>query len=122
MRIPYIDGQTGVAQKHYDNERSQRERMPGRSGGQVYTYPQVSHKPLQEQDIIAEFTLTLLVFMKTLLLVTDFFFHFTTYAASVAKEAVPVLAVLHAAAAPALRARCGGVARGGRGLRDRGQQ
>jgi len=40
MRIPYIDGQTGVAQKHYDNERRERERMPGRSGGQVYTYPQ----------------------------------------------------------------------------------
>ena len=52
MRIPYIDGQTGVAQKHYDNERKERERMPGRSGGQVYTYPQVSHKQEQEQHII----------------------------------------------------------------------
>ena len=41
MRIPYIDGQTGVAQKHYDNQRSSRERMPGRQTGQVYTYPQV---------------------------------------------------------------------------------
>jgi len=40
MRIPYIDGQTGVAQKHYDNHRSARERMPGRQDGQVYTYPQ----------------------------------------------------------------------------------
>ena len=28
MRIPYIDGQTGVAQRHYDNQRSRRERMP----------------------------------------------------------------------------------------------
>ena len=28
MRIPYIDGQTGVAQRHYDNQRSSRERMP----------------------------------------------------------------------------------------------
>ena len=41
MRIPYIDGQTGVAQKHYDNYRSPRERMPGLSSGQVYSYPQV---------------------------------------------------------------------------------
>ena len=41
MRIPYIDGQTGVAQKHYDNHRNARERMPGDSQlGQVYSYPQ----------------------------------------------------------------------------------
>ena len=44
MRIPYIDGQTGVAQKHYDNSRTARERMPGRMSGQVYTYPQVHDK------------------------------------------------------------------------------
>lgn len=43
MRIPYIDGQTGVAQKHYDNYRTARERMPGRRTGQVYTYPQVGY-------------------------------------------------------------------------------
>ena len=43
MRIPYIDGQTGVAQKHYpDQQRSARERMPGLARGQVYSYPQVS--------------------------------------------------------------------------------
>ena len=43
MRIPYIDGQTGVAQKHYpDQQRSARERMPGVTRGQVYSYPQVT--------------------------------------------------------------------------------
>ena len=43
MRIPYIDGQTGVAQKHYpDQQRSARERMPGLARGQIYSYPQVS--------------------------------------------------------------------------------
>jgi len=40
MRIPYVDGQTGVAQKHYNNYRVARERMPGVRDGQVYTYPQ----------------------------------------------------------------------------------
>ena len=28
MRIPYIDGQTGVAQRHYNSVRHKRERMP----------------------------------------------------------------------------------------------
>jgi len=40
MRIPYVDGQTGVAQKHYNNSRVSRERMPGSRAGQVYSYPQ----------------------------------------------------------------------------------
>jgi len=40
MRIPYVDGQTGVAQKHYNNSRISRERMPGVKPGQVYSYPQ----------------------------------------------------------------------------------
>jgi len=40
MRIPYIDGQTGVAQKHYDTQRHRRERMPGQKEGQIYSYPQ----------------------------------------------------------------------------------
>jgi len=40
MRIPYVDGQTGVAMKHYNNMRMARERMPGRREGQVYSYPQ----------------------------------------------------------------------------------
>ena len=40
MRIPYVDGQTGVAMKHYNNVRVSRERMPGRRDGQVYSYPQ----------------------------------------------------------------------------------
>ena len=51
MRIPYIDGQTGVAQKHYDNQRNARERMPGRRRGQVYTYPQVSLEHLIIQTV-----------------------------------------------------------------------
>lgn len=40
MRIPYVDGQTGVAMKHYNNMRMAKERMPGRREGQVYSYPQ----------------------------------------------------------------------------------
>ena len=32
--------QTGVAQRHYDNERVKRERMPGMKQGQIYSYPQ----------------------------------------------------------------------------------
>jgi len=40
MRLPYIDSQTGVAQRHYNSERLKRERMPGRKMGQIYTYPQ----------------------------------------------------------------------------------
>ena len=39
MRGPYIDSQTGVAQKHYPRH-SARERMPGVLEGQVYSYPQ----------------------------------------------------------------------------------
>jgi len=39
MRGPYVDGQTGVAQKHYQSH-SARERMPGIREGQVYSYPQ----------------------------------------------------------------------------------
>jgi len=40
MRIPYVDGQTGVAMKHYNNTRVAKERMPGRREGQLYGYPQ----------------------------------------------------------------------------------
>ena len=40
MRLPYIDSQTGVAQRHYDTERNKRERMPGVRQGQIYAYPQ----------------------------------------------------------------------------------
>ena len=39
-RLPYIDSQTGVAQRHYNSERNKRERMPGLKQGQVYSYPQ----------------------------------------------------------------------------------
>jgi hypothetical protein len=35
MRLPYIDGQTGVAQRHYNSQRNRRERMPGAKHGQV---------------------------------------------------------------------------------------
>jgi len=40
MRLPYIDSQTGVAQRHYNSERLKRERMPGQKQGQIYSYPQ----------------------------------------------------------------------------------
>lgn len=38
-RMPYVDGQTGIAQKNNNCERSRRERMPGKREGQIYTYP-----------------------------------------------------------------------------------
>lgn len=34
MRLPYIDGQTGVAQRHFNSQRHKRERMPGARPGQ----------------------------------------------------------------------------------------
>ena len=40
MRLPYVCGQTGVAQKHYNTSKRASERMPGSRLGQVYTYPQ----------------------------------------------------------------------------------
>jgi hypothetical protein len=40
MRLPYIDGQTGVAQRHYNTLRASKERMPGTKVGQIYSYPQ----------------------------------------------------------------------------------
>ena len=53
MRIPYIDGQTGVAQKHYpDQQRSARERMPGLTRGQVYSYPQVTPRQCHPHTVI----------------------------------------------------------------------
>eukprot|EP00088_Acartia_fossae_P044142 TRINITY_DN4678_c0_g1_i11.p1 TRINITY_DN4678_c0_g1~~TRINITY_DN4678_c0_g1_i11.p1 ORF type:complete len:354 (-),score=104.24 TRINITY_DN4678_c0_g1_i11:759-1820(-) len=39
-RLPYVDGQTGVAQRHYDQMRRRQERMPGRRDGQIVSYPQ----------------------------------------------------------------------------------
>ncbi|XP_068231797.1 zinc finger protein ubi-d4 B isoform X2 [Palaemon carinicauda] len=38
-RQPYIDGQTGVAQRHCHLFVSDKHRMPGILQGQVYTYP-----------------------------------------------------------------------------------
>ncbi|XP_076032882.1 zinc finger protein ubi-d4-like isoform X6 [Oratosquilla oratoria] len=38
-RQPYIDGQTGVAQRHCHLFVSDKQRMPGILQGQVYTYP-----------------------------------------------------------------------------------
>lgn len=42
MRLPYIDGQTGVAQRHYNSMRTSRERMPpsDTQPGKLYCYPQ----------------------------------------------------------------------------------
>ena len=40
MRLPYIDSQTGVAQRHYNSQRHKRERMPGLNQSQIYSYPQ----------------------------------------------------------------------------------
>ena len=76
MRIPYIDGQTGVAQKHYpDQQRTRRQRMPGVSLGQVYSYPQVTCQ--QPHTMCTHVVIT----------------------ATLEEEAIPVSPVLHAAQA-----------------------
>ena len=51
MRIPYIDGQTGVAQRHYNSVRHKRERMPPKccKPGQVLSYPQKEWKKKRYQ-------------------------------------------------------------------------
>ena len=49
MRLPYIDGQTGVAQRHYNSQRLKRERMPGKRPGQIYSYPQKHWKKKRYQ-------------------------------------------------------------------------
>ena len=49
MRLPYIDGQTGVAQRHYNLQRNRRERMPGARPGQIYSYPQKHWKKKRYQ-------------------------------------------------------------------------
>ena len=49
MRLPYIDSQTGVAQRHYNTERHKRERMPGIKFGQIYSYPQKSWRKKKYQ-------------------------------------------------------------------------
>ena len=89
MRIPYVDGQTGVAMKHYNNVRLTRERMPGRREGQVGgDCPRPPPPP------------------PGVLLPT----------AQVAQEALPVPAVLHVAQTPAvLPQRPGAPASGSRG-------
>merc|ERR1739842_109560 len=38
-RQPYIDGQTGIAQRHCNLFLKENKRMPGILQGQVYTYP-----------------------------------------------------------------------------------
>lgn len=49
MRIPYIDGQTGVAQRHYNCLHNRRERMPPRKPGQILSYPQKHWKKKRYQ-------------------------------------------------------------------------
>jgi len=49
MRLPFIDSQTGVAQRHYNKERHKRERMPGMKFGQIYSYPQRSWRKKKYQ-------------------------------------------------------------------------
>jgi len=48
-RLPYVDGETGVAQKNNDCFRDKRERMPGQREGQIYTYPQKRWKKTSYQ-------------------------------------------------------------------------
>jgi len=48
-RLPYVDGETRIAQKNNDCIRSMRERMPGQRDGQIYTYPQKRWKKTSYQ-------------------------------------------------------------------------
>ncbi|PNF34754.1 hypothetical protein B7P43_G05065 [Cryptotermes secundus] len=39
LRMPFLDSQTGVAQNHSNLFMSPRQRIPGLTEGQIYTYP-----------------------------------------------------------------------------------
>ncbi|KAG5673917.1 hypothetical protein PVAND_003918 [Polypedilum vanderplanki] len=41
LRMPFLDPQTGVAQKHSNLYMKRTQRMPGLREGQIYSYPQI---------------------------------------------------------------------------------
>jgi zinc finger protein ubi-d4 len=49
LRLPFLDPQTGVAQKHSNLFMTSRERMPGLREGQIYTYPQLRWRKAKRQ-------------------------------------------------------------------------
>lgn len=44
LRLPFLDPQTGVAQKHSNLYMKRTQRMPGMRDGQIYTYPSLRWK------------------------------------------------------------------------------
>lgn len=48
-RMPFLDPQTGVAQKHSHLYMSSRQRMPGSCAGQIYTYPSTRWRKSKRQ-------------------------------------------------------------------------
>ncbi|KAF0761064.1 zinc finger protein ubi-d4 isoform X1 [Aphis craccivora] len=52
LRMPFLDTQTGVAQTHSSLLMLERQRMPGLSNGQVYTYPSKRWKKKRRQYLL----------------------------------------------------------------------
>ncbi|VVC41304.1 Hypothetical protein CINCED_3A014910 [Cinara cedri] len=52
LRMPFLDTQTGVAQTHSSLLMHERQRMPGLSNGQVYTYPSKRWKKKRRQYLL----------------------------------------------------------------------
>lgn len=44
LRMPFLDPQTGVAQKHSNLHKDKKQRIPGLRDGQIYTYPSTRWK------------------------------------------------------------------------------
>lgn len=49
MRFPFLDPQTGVAQKHSNLFMKKAQRIPGLSRGQIYTYPSFRWRKAKRQ-------------------------------------------------------------------------
>lgn len=49
LRLPFLDPQTGVAQKHSNLFMKKTQRLPGLRDGQIYTYPQLRWRKAKRQ-------------------------------------------------------------------------
>lgn len=49
LRLPFLDPQTGVAQKHSNLFMKKTQRLPGLREGQIYTYPQLRWRKAKRQ-------------------------------------------------------------------------
>lgn len=49
LRLPFLDPQTGVAQRHSNLFMKKTQRLPGLREGQIYTYPQLRWRKAKRQ-------------------------------------------------------------------------